>query len=167
MRMSPTPMSAAIMKPPSRGQTAVQDSPDTDGGAIYCLAECFPDLPTTNSVRSRDVRQSRSGLIAFSLAAKDAELVSLGIGQDEPAAAVLLAKVVQRLRTQGYDAFDLIIAGTVGRFEIEMDAVLHLLALGYLDEQQPRLGVRPDDHALLVPGLVRISRDVVIAQHLL
>jgi hypothetical protein len=48
-----------------------------------------------------------------------------------------------------------------------MDTVLYLLALGYLNEQQPRLGIRPYDHALLVPRLVRISRHVVIAKHLL
>ena len=64
--------------------------------------------------------------------------VSLGIGENEPAAPVLLAKVVQRFRTQGYDPFDLIIAAAVGWFQIEMHAVLYLLALGYLNEQQPR-----------------------------
>ena len=106
-------------------------------------------------------------VFALSPAPQDAELVPLGIGQNEPAAAIVVAEVMQWDCPKCYDAVDLVIARTVGRFKVKVNAVLHLLALRYLNEQQLRLMARPDDHALLVPRLVRIAGHVPIAQHLL
>ena len=57
---------------------------------------------------------------------------------------------------------DFLVAGPVDRRDVEVLAVLDRLLLGHGDEQQPRLAVRPDQAGLLVLGLVRVVRMVVV-----
>jgi hypothetical protein len=106
-----------------------------------------------------------SSVFALGSATKDAELVALRIGEDQPAAPIVLPKIVQRRGTEGYDSFDLVIATTVGGLQVEVNTVLDLLALRDFDEEEPRLPGGPNDHALLVSGLIRIAGHVGEPEH--
>jgi hypothetical protein len=110
-------------------------------------------------------RRTASVLFALGSATEDTELVALRIGEDQPAAPIVLPEIVDRRRTEAHDTFDLVIAGTVGRLQVEMNPVLDLLALRHFDEEEPRLPSGSNDHALLVPGLIRIARDVGEPEH--
>jgi hypothetical protein len=54
------------------------------------------------------------------------------------------------------EPFHLLFPGAVDRTQVEIDPVLHLLAVRDSNEQQKLGLVARDDEAFLVPGLVRI-----------
>ncbi len=88
---------------------------------------------------------------ALGVGAQDAELVALRVGEDDPAAAVVVAAVGDDPGAQTDDPVDLGVAGPVGRDEARVHAVLDGLALGHGEEEQPAT-VRTDQAALLVTG---------------
>ncbi len=90
------------------------------------------------------------------VAAQDAQLVPLGVGEHDPAGPVRLALVVDHGGTQREHALDLLVAGAVGGNEVEMDAVLDLLVVGHVDEQQSNRPVGREDHVLLVARQIRV-----------
>ena len=75
-----------------------------------------------------------SVLLALGSATEDAELVALRIGEDQPAAPIVLPEIAERRRTEGHNTLDLVIAGTVRGFKVKVNAVLDLLALRHFDE---------------------------------
>jgi hypothetical protein len=83
----------------------------------------------------------------FSLCGRagNAEFVSYWIGQNDPAAVVGSAVVVQNLRAQRQEPVDLRIAVLVGRLEADMYTVLDGLVLGNGLEVQPGPARRLDD----------------------
>src|SRR4029079_17429294 len=97
-----------------------------------------------------------AGGFQFGVAAEDAELVALGVGQDDPAAAVGLAQVDDLGGAMLEEAGQLLVACTRPGAQVAVDAVLHLLDVGYLDEEHAMLAVRREDHAFLVAGQVGV-----------
>src|SRR5215472_14243980 len=67
---------------------------------------------------------------------KDAELVALGVGQRHP--AELGAVVDEHRGTEPDEPRDLLVLGTVGWADVEVDPVLNGLALGHVRECQRR-----------------------------
>ena len=70
-------------------------------------------------------------------AAEDAELVAFGIGQHDPAGAVGFSEVGDFGGTEVQQSLQLLVAGAGDRPQVEVQPVLDLLGLGYLDEQDP------------------------------
>src|SRR6476661_1864569 len=105
-----------------------------------------------------------AGRAPLLVAAQDAELVALGVAHDDPATAVLGAAVLDDGGSERLDPSDLLVARTVGRAEVQVDAVAHLLGVLDLDEEQPVGLVGREDHALLVAGQVRVGRVLVVAE---
>jgi len=96
-------------------------------------------------------RCRRSG--AFGGAALDAELVPLGVAHDDPSGAVGAALVVVHDGADRLQPGDLLVAGALGRLQVEVDAVLHLLLVRVLLEEQRQAVVGGDQRAR-VPGEV-------------
>jgi len=72
------------------------------------------------------------------IAAQHAELVAFRIGHRHPTAAVRVAMIGDLAGTQLEQPLDLLVAGTVGRRQVEMNPVLDHLAIRYLLEPRSR-----------------------------
>jgi len=58
--------------------------------------------------------------LPFGVAPQDAELVALGIRENEPSCAIRLTPVVERHRPQREHPLDLFVARPVGRHQVEV-----------------------------------------------
>jgi hypothetical protein len=104
--------------------------------------------------------------VELSLAAQDAELVVLRVGEHHPAGAVRVAEVLQLPRPEVEQPGQLDVAVLGARTQVEVDPVLDRLVLGNLDEQQVMAAVARGDAALHVPGLVRVVGILDVVEHL-
>ena len=89
--------------------------------------------------------------------ALDAELVALRIGQHRPAGAVVLAVVGHQRGADGQQPVDLLVPEQVGD-QVEVDPVLHRLALGHGDEQEPGVQAARDRRSAPRGGRARSGR---------
>src|SRR5690606_35595739 len=89
-----------------------------------------------------------------------------GVGEHHPAGARTppVAEVRHDRGTQGHHPLDLLVPRPLPGPQVEVDAVLHGLRLGDLDEQEPVAGLGVLDHALLVARLVRVVGEVDVAE---
>src|SRR5215217_6810357 len=104
-----------------------------------------------------------TAVLAFGGAALDAELVALGVGQDDPAGAVGAAVVGDQGGADPEQPLDLLVAGPVVGHQVQVDPVLDRLGLGHGDEQQPGLAVRPGQEPLGVARLVGVVGVLLVA----
>jgi excisionase family DNA binding protein len=70
------------------------------------------------------------------MAAKYAELVTLGVGEHHPPGPVGVPPVVDLYRAESDQPRQFLIAGALSRSQVEVDPVLDLFPLGNLEEQQ-------------------------------
>src|SRR5262245_11052833 len=97
--------------------------------------------------------------------AQDAELVALGVGQNDEACAVRLTNVhppCAQLLEPAYLS-RLVVVGS--RRQIEMEAVLHILALGDPYECQPRASLLDRDGLALGEGVWGYEHDLIRQVH--
>ena len=126
-----------------------------------------PDVRESTDVPAAASSSAGPGVrLAFRVASEDAELVALGVGQHEPPRPVWFAEVVDRRGAQRQHPIDLLIAGPIGRDQVQVHAILHLFGLGDLDEQKPLSTVRVDDHALVIARLVGLVGHAGEPKHL-
>lgn len=110
------------------------------------------------SPTAHPVCRSGGGARTRRIFGQDAELITFGIGQSDPAAAVGPSEVTYLSRTQRQEAFYLLFPGAVSRAQVKVHTVLHHLGIGDGDEQQKLALVACGDKALLVAWLVRVIR---------
>src|SRR5258706_9019922 len=106
----------------------------------------------------RNVLRSGGGSGAGRVLGQDAELVALGIGERNPAAAIRPPVVGQLRCPERDDPLGFLLAGAVGRSQVQVDPVLHRLAVWDGDEEQELAPVSRRDQAFLVTWLVRVVR---------
>jgi len=90
------------------------------------------------------------------VAAQDAELVALRVGQDDPARTVGAATIGYAPGTETSDAHDLLVSRSARRQQVEMKTVLDRLRLRNFDEQQAMTSGRVNDHTFVIARFVRV-----------
>ena len=95
-------------------------------------------------------------LVAFVVAAHDAEAITGRIGKHHPPRAIFVAPVGNLACSEFQDAIDLGVASAISGGNIEVDSTRRLMKSIAFDEQQALVAVRVEDHALLIPRFVGI-----------
>lgn len=104
-------------------------------------------------------------LVTFLIAAHNAEVVPGRVGEHHPAGAIGFAPVGNCGCAECHDSLDFIVSASIRGGQVHVQSTGRILELLDFDEQQTLVTVRIENHALLVARLVRIVRNIDVAEN--